>query len=185
MLHAMQLYLALTRSRRNSEILARGKFPRMVRPKTLAAFNLATIGGARAINRGDSLGRLQEGRKADIIIINTESPAMTCAFDHDPLVAVVRHAGPSDIETVIVGGRVLKVDGKLLDVPFTDLKDWTGSKNVTAVMKSGRLAWNRVAHQLRASRNQIQERVNCCDIELAKADVLVTWGTTNKDKVLE
>ena len=184
-LHAMQIGLAVTRSHRNSEILAQGRFPKHVEPTTLHAFNLATIHGARAIGEGDRLGSLREGKQADITIFDTTSPVMTCVADHDPLVAVVRHASPHEVDTVIIGGMVKKQDGKLVDVTFGggDVSGWEGCEQVNEVVKDGKLPWSEIAKQLRRSRRDVQGRIDRCNVQAAREKVLAMWGMTDGEKV--
>jgi hypothetical protein len=176
----MQTGLAVSRALRNHDMLDQGYFPRHVEPTTLQAFNLATIGGARAVGMGDKLGRLQVGRKADLVVFDAESPSMAMAAEHDPLVAVVRHASVADIDTVIVGGKVSKQDGKLCSVFLNqDCNDWQGSENVRAAATEGYLSWKQVLSQLRRSRKDIQQRISKCNIEAAKEKVLEIWGNSD------
>ena len=109
---------------------------------------------------------------------------MVCATEENPLVAVVRHAASSDIQTVIVGGRVLKDNGKLVDVPLREIGDWKGCENVVATAKSSKLGWPEVSKQLKISRIQIQERIDRCNIGLARKQVLAMWGTSDEDDIL-
>lgn len=178
-LHAMRTGLSVARALRNHEILAEDKFPAKVEPTTQQAFNLATIKGARAIRMEEHVGSLKVGKQADLLIIGTESPGMTCAVDHDPLAAVVQHASNSDIETVMVAGEFLKEDGKLVDVEVDEagLGKWEGSQRVKEVAgMDGKLPWKTVAKELRRSRGEIQARIDECDVDAARAKVLELWG---------
>ncbi|MGC5011796.1 amidohydrolase family protein [Streptosporangium sp. DT93] len=79
---------------------------------TADMLRMATLGGAEALGMADRIGSLRPGRQADLVILRTGSPAM--APVHDPIGAVVTSAGPGDVDTVIVGGRVVKGGGRLL-----------------------------------------------------------------------
>jgi 5-methylthioadenosine/S-adenosylhomocysteine deaminase len=68
-------------------------------------FTMATRGGARAIGMGSSLGSIQPGFLADIILINTEAPHLTPM--HDPMATLVYSARGSDIHTVIINGQMV------------------------------------------------------------------------------
>ena len=174
----MQVGLAVARSHRNSEILKNGKFPKQIEPSTLQAFNLATIDGARAAGLGDKIGSLVEGKQADIILIDGGTPAMCCAFEHDPLAAVVRHAGVQEIETVIVAGSILKDGGRLVDVSFSGPAAWDGRDSVVDTLdSSGKLTWRTVAERLRSTRLEIQMRIDSCDMEVAKEKIIKLWGS--------
>jgi cytosine/adenosine deaminase-related metal-dependent hydrolase len=72
----------------------------------------ATIDGARVAGVADRTGSLIPGKKADIIII--DGHAVNTAPVIDPVAVVVTAADTSNVDTVIVNGRVHKRDGKLL-----------------------------------------------------------------------
>jgi cytosine/adenosine deaminase-related metal-dependent hydrolase len=186
-LHAMHTGLAVARALQNHKLLSEGHFPRYVEPTTLQAFNLATICGARAVSMGDGIGRLDVGRKADLVVFGTDSPGMACAVEHDPLVAVVRHASVTDIETVIVAGRILKHGGRLVDVKVGEgaIKEWEGSAHVSKVVQDGELSWRQVREELKRSRKDIQERIDGVNIEVAKEKVLEMWGNRDGEYVLK
>lgn len=173
----MQIGLAVTRSHRNSRILTDGKFPRAIEPSTQHAFNLATILGARAAGFSDKTGSLIEGKLADVIVIDANTPAMCCAFEHDPLAAVVRHAGVREIETVIVAGKILKECGRLVNVSFSGPYVWNGSEEVIATFSNESIPWATVAERLRSTRVQIQRRIDNCNMDVAKAEILRLWGS--------
>ena len=187
-LHAMDTGLAVARALRNHQLLSGGHFPRYIEPTTLQAFNLATVSGARAVGMVDSIGRLEVGRQADILVFGTDSPGMTCASDRNPLIAVVRHANVSYIETVIIGGRILKQEGKLVDIPVrpNQIKMWDGSARVNEeVVKDGTLTWAQVRGELKRSRAEIQKRIDGVNIEVAKEKVLEMWGNRDGEGVLK
>jgi cytosine/adenosine deaminase-related metal-dependent hydrolase len=59
----------------------------------------------------DETGSLTPGKQADIAVIDLRSPHLD-GFG-DPVAVMVLGAGPADVETVIVGGDVVKRDGNL------------------------------------------------------------------------
>ena len=63
----------------------------------------ATIDGARAIGMADRIGSLEEGKEADIIVIDAAVPHLTPL--HDPCTALVYAAGRGDVRDVLVAGR--------------------------------------------------------------------------------
>jgi 5-methylthioadenosine/S-adenosylhomocysteine deaminase len=73
---------------------------------------MATIGGARAINREDELGSLERGKLADIVIIETKSTNMQPIFD--PYSVLVYSANASNVDTVIVNGKIVVSEKALL-----------------------------------------------------------------------
>jgi 5-methylthioadenosine/S-adenosylhomocysteine deaminase len=74
-------------------------------------FRMATAGGAAAIGLGDRLGRLAPGFLADVVLVDARGPHLTPM--HDPLAALVYGARGSDVDTVLVGGRVVVRHGEV------------------------------------------------------------------------
>ncbi|MBM7867054.1 amidohydrolase family protein [Heliobacterium gestii] len=76
-----------------------------------AVLEMATIGGARALGWDDAIGSLETGKRADIVIVNMDQPHL-CP-DFDPVAHLVYSARGSDVETVLVDGKILVQEGKL------------------------------------------------------------------------
>ena len=72
----------------------------------------ATLDGAKVAGIADRTGSITPGKKADVVIIETKSPNVAPVID--PVAAVVCAADISNVDTVIVDGKVLKRGGKLL-----------------------------------------------------------------------
>lgn len=77
-------------------------------------FAMATTGGAQAAGLGDSVGCLAPGRTADIVLVDTLSSHMRPL--HDPMAALVYSARAADVDTVLVGGRVVVRNREILTV---------------------------------------------------------------------
>ncbi len=76
------------------------------------ALEMATLGGARALGRGQRLGSLEPGKLADLIIVGMSKPRQQPLFD---VVAQIVYASRGDdVETTIVNGKVLMRDRKVL-----------------------------------------------------------------------
>lgn len=73
---------------------------------------MATMGGARAIHREDELGSLERGKLADIVVVETSSTNMQPIFD--PYSVLVYSANASNVDTVIVNGKLVVSDKTLL-----------------------------------------------------------------------
>jgi len=73
----------------------------------------ATVQGARACGLEDKVGSLTPGKQADLILISTDTLSLTPM--NNPWGAIVYAAHPGNVDTVMVGGRIVKRDGKLLD----------------------------------------------------------------------
>jgi 5-methylthioadenosine/S-adenosylhomocysteine deaminase len=78
---------------------------------------LATIGGARALGIADRVGSLTPGKRADLILVRTTD--LNMAPMTEPVRMLVQSAQPSNIELVMVDGRILKRGSQLttIDVP--------------------------------------------------------------------
>jgi 5-methylthioadenosine/S-adenosylhomocysteine deaminase len=77
---------------------------------------LATGEGARSMGIGSQTGSLKPGKRADLIMVDTR--AINLGVFGDPAHMLVTAAEPSNVDTVVVDGRILKRHGKLtaLDV---------------------------------------------------------------------
>jgi 5-methylthioadenosine/S-adenosylhomocysteine deaminase len=73
---------------------------------------MATINGAKLTGLGNRTGSLTPGKQADVVLI--DATALNVAPVIDPVAAVVLSADTSNVETVIVGGVIRKLDGHLL-----------------------------------------------------------------------
>jgi cytosine/adenosine deaminase-related metal-dependent hydrolase len=72
----------------------------------------ATLDGAKVAGVADRTGSITPGKKADLVIIDTKAPNVSPVID--PVAAVVCAADISNVDTVLVGGRILKRSGKLV-----------------------------------------------------------------------
>jgi cytosine/adenosine deaminase-related metal-dependent hydrolase len=75
------------------------------------ALAMATIDAARGLGLGDVTGSLTPGKRADIIMIRADALNMAPFTDAPNMVALA--AQPSNVDTVVVDGRILKRDGRL------------------------------------------------------------------------
>jgi 5-methylthioadenosine/S-adenosylhomocysteine deaminase len=77
-------------------------------PKILPAqeaLRMATVNGAKALALEKKVGSLQVGKKADIVLIDFSKPHLTPL--HNVYASIVYSAQGSDVDTVIVDGRIL------------------------------------------------------------------------------
>jgi 5-methylthioadenosine/S-adenosylhomocysteine deaminase len=80
----------------------------------LAVVEMATIDGARALHMENEIGSLETGKKADVILIGLDEPNAVPMYDIYAQIAYALKA--SDVETVMIGGRFVMRDHKLLTV---------------------------------------------------------------------
>jgi 5-methylthioadenosine/S-adenosylhomocysteine deaminase len=79
-----------------------------------AVVEMATIDGARALHMEREIGSLEAGKKADLVVISLNEPNAAPMYDVYAQIAYSLKA--SDVETVVIGGRVVMRDRKLLTI---------------------------------------------------------------------
>jgi 5-methylthioadenosine/S-adenosylhomocysteine deaminase len=84
--------------------------PRVVPAAT--ALEMATIHGARALGLDKHIGSLEAGKRADLVIVSTASARLTPIYE--PVSHLVYAARGDDVRTVMVNGRVLMRDRRVL-----------------------------------------------------------------------
>ncbi|XDF78799.1 amidohydrolase [Aliivibrio fischeri] len=81
---------------------------------------MATIGGAKALHMEDEIGSLEVGKKADIIIVETQSANMMPSYD--PYATLVYQANPSNVDTTIVNGKVVMEQRQMKTIQLDDIR---------------------------------------------------------------
>jgi 5-methylthioadenosine/S-adenosylhomocysteine deaminase len=79
-----------------------------------AVVEMATIEGARALHMEKEIGSLEAGKKADLILISLDEPNAVPMYDIYAQLAYALKG--SDVQTVVIGGRVVMRDRQLLTV---------------------------------------------------------------------
>lgn len=164
-----KLGLQDARNHFNEYHMKRDKIPCSL-PESLsveAAFNLATIKGAEAVNMSNEIGRIAEGYNADLVIFDALSPSMVAAAQHDPVAAIILHSSPADIDTVIVDGIARKKDGKLLSVRVDE--------SARPVINKEKLDWADIARRIVSSREKMQKDMAKIDYDEAFNSLVKTW----------
>src|ERR1700694_4411190 len=77
-----------------------------------AVVEMATIEGAKALHMEKEIGSLEIGKKADVIVIELDAPNAVPMYDVYAQLAYALKG--KDVETVVIGGRVVMRDRKLL-----------------------------------------------------------------------
>ncbi|MCD2192148.1 amidohydrolase family protein [Actinomycetospora endophytica] len=111
---AMRTTLGADRSREHLEAHAKGETVTHAALRAEQVVDWATRGGARALGR-DDLGSLEVGKKADVVLIRNESSPVMFPLLH-PYGHVAFQAQRGDVEAVIVDGRVVKRNHRLVGV---------------------------------------------------------------------
>jgi len=69
-----------------------------------AALEMATLVGAQALGVDDEIGSIEPGKKADLVLFDTQRPEWQALFN--PINNLVYNADGRSVHTVIVDGRV-------------------------------------------------------------------------------
>jgi cytosine/adenosine deaminase-related metal-dependent hydrolase/ribose/xylose/arabinose/galactoside ABC-type transport system permease subunit len=127
MFNQMRSVLALQRAMAS----AHGKTP--VSTREVLAY--ATIEGARANGLDSKVGTLTAGKQADLILLRTDRINVTPL--NDPVTAVVSGMDTGNVDTVLIGGRVMKRHGELLHVDWAAVRRMAAESRDFVVAKSG------------------------------------------------
>ena len=78
------------------------------------ALKMATINGAKALGLEDSIGTIEVGKKADLIIINLQKSYLLPV--HDIYSTIAYSVTGRDVETTIIDGKIIMKDRKILTI---------------------------------------------------------------------
>jgi 5-methylthioadenosine/S-adenosylhomocysteine deaminase len=81
--------------------------------KATDVLEMACWDGAAAFGQPANLGSLEQGKKADIVLVDRNSTRLALATAQSLPVALVYTACSADVDTVIVDGEILLQDGKV------------------------------------------------------------------------
>jgi 5-methylthioadenosine/S-adenosylhomocysteine deaminase len=81
----------------------------------------AIRGGARAARLEQQIGSLEAGKLADLILVESTSPAQFP--NHDPMITLAESTVGPNVRTVIIDGRVVMKDRVLLTVDLASMKE--------------------------------------------------------------
>jgi cytosine/adenosine deaminase-related metal-dependent hydrolase len=127
MLHVMKTAIGLERIQRNDDFP--GTLPQ---PEDMLAD--ACTGGAAAVNQSASLGSLEVGKKADLLVLDTFKPHLSPSGRI--LSAWIHNGQPSDIESVMVDGRFVMRDHHVTTLDEQALME--------EAYRIGERVWNRI-----------------------------------------
>jgi 5-methylthioadenosine/S-adenosylhomocysteine deaminase len=93
------------REMRSALLLQRNLIEDPTYPTAAEAVEMATINGAKGIMLDHTVGSLEVGKQADLILVDAKKPHL--APVHDPVSAVVWAANGGDVDTTIINGKIL------------------------------------------------------------------------------
>jgi hypothetical protein len=102
----------------------------------------ATRGGSRALRLDSAVGSLEAGKQADVVLIkNDDSPVMFPILNPYGHVAFQTQRG--DVDTVMVDGRIVKRDHKLVGVDLPAARRKIDATIEYLIGRMGREAWEK------------------------------------------
>jgi len=109
----MRIALGAERSRYQQPIVEKDGTSALERValRTEDVLHFVTLGGARGLGLGDVTGSIEVGKAADLLFIRTDTPRLHGMTDI--VNAIVMHITVADLDTVMVGGDVVKQGGRL------------------------------------------------------------------------
>lgn len=93
--------------------------PRLLTSREVLEF--ATVEGARVCGLQDRTGSLTPGKRADLVVIRCDHTNTYPVID--PVSTVVHQADTRNVDTVMIDGRIVKRDGRLVDADLRRARD--------------------------------------------------------------
>jgi hypothetical protein len=117
---AMRTTLGADRSREHLEAHAKGDTITNVHLRAEQVVDWATRGGAHALG-AEELGRLTPGAKGDVVLIKNDASPVSFPL-LNPYGHVAFQAQRGDVHTVVVDGKLVKHEHRLVGVDMADLR---------------------------------------------------------------
>jgi 5-methylthioadenosine/S-adenosylhomocysteine deaminase len=114
MFSVMRCALATERALVNEESIRRVEMVERLTISSEDVLRMATIDGARSCGLGDRVGTISPGKEADIVMIRADD--INVYPSNHALGTVVAAADVRNIDTVIIGGRIRKLRGRMAGV---------------------------------------------------------------------
>jgi 5-methylthioadenosine/S-adenosylhomocysteine deaminase len=111
-------------------------------PETLdarQALAMATIEGARALDLADEIGSIEVGKRADLLVVSVDGPHQQPQRPMpNPYSLLVYATKASDVETVIVEGRVVVREGRVLTLDAAEVMRQAAAQRARLAALEGR-----------------------------------------------
>ncbi|HLN98609.1 MAG TPA: 5'-deoxyadenosine deaminase [Pyrinomonadaceae bacterium] len=99
------------------------------------ALRIATIEGAKALGLEKEIGSLETGKRGDVILVRLDGLHATPV--NDPISALVYSAQPADVQSVIIDGRLVMRDGRLLTLDEQSVIEQARRQRQALVQRTG------------------------------------------------
>jgi len=107
-------------------------------PKAITAeevIEMATIRGAKALGLDKEIGSIEEGKKADIILIDYWKPHLVPMLN--PVTHIVYAAQGQDVDTVIIDGKIIMQNRKILTVDEEKILEEAEKRGFNVIKRAG------------------------------------------------
>jgi 5-methylthioadenosine/S-adenosylhomocysteine deaminase len=139
---AMRSTLGADRSREHLQAHGRAETVTHLHLRAEQVVDWATRGGSRALGLDDRIGSIQQGKKADVVLLkNDTSPVMFPILN--PYGHVAFQAQRADVHSVIVNGRLVKHEHRLLGADLAKVRADVERTVDYLIATMGRDAWER------------------------------------------
>jgi 5-methylthioadenosine/S-adenosylhomocysteine deaminase len=92
-----------------------------------AILRMATIEGAKVLGMAEIIGSLEAGKKADIIVVDTDKPHLTPMYS--PVSHLVYSVKGNDVIHSIINGRLVMEERKLLTLDLEEISEIANEKS--------------------------------------------------------
>lgn len=99
------------------------------------AFEMATLGGARALGLEREIGSIEPGKWADLVILDPRGPHLE--GPEDVYTRLVYSARADDVETVLVAGRTVVMDHRLVTLDLDEVLAEARTQRARLVERAG------------------------------------------------
>jgi 5-methylthioadenosine/S-adenosylhomocysteine deaminase len=120
MFGAMRSTIGSQRGLDHANAQARGEEVERLRVTCPDMVSFATVEGAKALGLDHKIGSLSPGKAADLLLVRTDDLGMVPLIH--PYGALVYNAHPGLVDTVMVGGRIVKQGGEMIGLDFDRLR---------------------------------------------------------------
>ncbi|RBY90834.1 amidohydrolase family protein [Blastococcus sp. TF02A-26] len=121
MFSAMRATLNADRMSEHMDAHLKGETITHLRLRARDVVQWCTRGGAHTIGRSGDLGRLEVGHEADVVLIKNDASPVSFPL-LNPFGHVAFQAQRGDVHTVLVDGRIVKSEGKLVGVDLAAVR---------------------------------------------------------------
>lgn len=102
-----------------ASLISKGVLEEPTAIKAFQALEMATVNAAKALGENDTIGRIKEGMKADLIILDTKKPHYYPV--HNIVSNIVYSGKSSDIELVMIDGNIIMEKNEFKTLDFEEI----------------------------------------------------------------